>query len=105
MHYRNGKEAQLGDLVLNTQVFGETSGQQSVGILTTGTPNATACNGGFLPLVSRHKSALGWSPWLPVNAPSNWSITISDCDKIDGLPEPAAQPVAEAETKEAVPAA
>jgi hypothetical protein len=105
MHYKDGQEAKAGDLVLNTEGLSETSGRQLVGILTTGTSTATTFNGGITPVVSRYKSSLGWSPWQPILGPSGWTVTLSECEKIDGLPEPAAQPVAEAENKEAVSAA
>lgn len=109
MHYKNGTPAQAGDLVLHTDNFGETSGQQLVGILSTGNSNSTTCNGGLFVIARRAKSALGWGPWTPVmNEPSDWSCTLSQCEKIESVPVAEAAPepaVAEAETKEAVSAA
>jgi hypothetical protein len=105
MHYKDGTPATAGDLILNTQGVSETSGQQLVGILTYATATSTTCNGGIKPLVSRNKSSLGWGPWLQIEGPSGWTVTLSQCEKIDGLPQPVAQPVPEAENKEAVVAA
>jgi hypothetical protein len=103
MHYKNGTEATAGDLVLHTEPF-----NQQVGIVTAGTPNATACNGEIHIIAVRSKSSLGSGPWIPMNPSSNWTVTLSDCEKIESAPvaEAAPEPAADAaENKEAVSAA
>jgi hypothetical protein len=105
MHYKDGTEAKAGDLVLNTQTYGGDGGQQIVGILSTGTANSTACNGGLQVVARRAKSSLGWGPWIPVVPTANdWSVTLSQCEKIESVP--VAEPAPEAEPeKAAAPAA
>jgi hypothetical protein len=89
MHYRNGQEVKPGDMALSTESFSPTSGTQIVGIVTTGNPGSTTCNGRIWTVAIRHNSSLGWGPWVPLmGGPSNWTVTFSNCDKIDGLPEP-----------------
>jgi hypothetical protein len=109
MHYKNGTPATAGDLVLHTENLGETSGQQIVGIVTSGQSQSTTCNGGISPVAMRTKSQLGWGPWTQTfGAPTNWTVTFSNCEKIDSAPvaEAAPEPAADAaENKEAVSAA
>lgn len=94
--------------MLNTETFSSTTGMQRVGIITGAQSNSTACNGNIQCLATRRLSDLGWGPWTPVASQANdWSVTLSQCEKIESVPVAEAAPelAAEPETKEAAPAA
>lgn len=94
MHYKDGTPARAGDLVMRTEMFG-TSGNQTIGILSGATSQSTTCNGHIIPVAQRQLSELGWGPWLPLggNVISLWSVTLSDCERIDKMPSEQPAPV------------
>jgi hypothetical protein len=106
MHYKDGSPARAGDLVMKTEMYG-TIGTQTAGILT-GASQSTACNGKIVPVAHRELTALGWGPWMPLagRVDSPWSVTLSQCERLDKMPSEQPAPVVdEAPTKEAAPAA
>ena len=108
MHYKDGTQASAGDLVIRTEMSGtrSISGNQTVGILSGAFSHSTACNGNIIPVAHRQLSDLGWGPWLPVGASSPWSVTLSQCERIDKMPsDQPVPPVTDAEpSKQAAPA-
>lgn len=95
MHYKDGKEAKVNDLVISSQEWGR-SGQEVVGILVSGDASAS-CDGLLLGVASRIKSDLGWGPWLPASD-KTFCVDLSSCLKVEvAAPEtPAAAPAAPA---------
>jgi len=88
MHYKDGKEAKVNDLIICVSNHGTQFENHFVGILVTASSASPSCNGSVLPLAQRQKSDLGFGPWLPLTpASSNWSVTIKECYKIDELPQ------------------
>lgn len=85
MHYADGTPAKAGDLVINTQKYGDKSGSQTVGILTGAHEvDSKKCNGNLCPVARRSLTALGWGPWLPVQAGFNdWTVTVGECLQVD----------------------
>jgi hypothetical protein len=106
MHYKDGTPAKAGDLVLNTTLYGGDGGRQVIGVLTSGTAGSTTCNGNICPVARRQKSTLGWGPWLPLGCQTNdWSVTISECEKLDNWTAAPVEPATPPPAKEAQPSA
>lgn len=55
MHYRNGREAKNGDLVLQLEIGG--GKVNSVGVLHSATPGNDYCNGVIAPIQENRKGA------------------------------------------------
>ena len=66
MHYRNGREAKNGDLIVQLQMNG--SKIQAVGVLHSATPGNDYCNGSIAPI-----------------QPTNQMACMCDCLHIDDL--------------------
>lgn len=82
MHYRDGSEAQLNDLVVMKQDYGKT-GSEVVGVLTGAQSQSNSCNASLLALARRTKSELGWGPWIPmVGQTYDFCVTLNECDKV-----------------------
>jgi len=56
MHYRNGREAKNGDLVLSLDGFGNAV-INAIGVLHSAVPGNDYCNGGIAPVQPTNKSA------------------------------------------------
>ena len=93
MHYKGGTPASAGDLVIKTDIH-NTTGSQTVGILTGAQSQSTTCNGYIVPVAYRQLSELGWGPWMGIagRGDSCWPVTLSQCERIDKMPseQPAA---------------
>jgi hypothetical protein len=78
MHYANGQEAKLGDLVVLRKKPEYTQGAEVIGTLIQGTAGSGTCNGQLQPLAQRFFSELGVSVWLPAPAQYPTRVTISE---------------------------
>ena len=56
MHYRNGREAKNGDLVISLDGYGNTV-INAIGVLHNAVPNNDYCNGSIAPIQPTNKSA------------------------------------------------
>ena len=56
MHYRNGREAKNGDLVLSLDGYGATV-VNAVGVLHSAVPGNDYCNGSIAPIQPTNKAA------------------------------------------------
>lgn len=56
MHYRNGREAKNGDLVISLDGYGNTV-INAIGVLHSAVPNSDYCNGSIAPIQPTNKSA------------------------------------------------
>jgi hypothetical protein len=69
MHYQDGKEVKVGDLI---RMVGHPEGYKTgpvtehLGFVAGGTPSSSACNLTVVPVALRVKSPLGTSGWNPV---------------------------------------
>ena len=70
MHYKNGREAKIGDQVVGRDV----NGHAVAGILVEGNAQSETCNGRLMPALTIHT--------LPL-------VSIKDCLHIDDAIEPA----------------
>lgn len=68
MHYKNGREAKVGDKVVGVDNFGT----PVAGILVSANGNSTTCNGNI----------------VPFSAPT-WCVTIGDLLHVDDFPKKA----------------
>lgn len=79
MHYKNGREAKLGDKVVGKDCNGNPVG----GILVSGYPGSTTCN--------------GYVVATSVIEQNQRIVTLGDClhvDDLEKMPPPAAEPAA-----------
>jgi hypothetical protein len=67
MHYKNGREAKIGDKVVGK----DSSGNPVAGVLTSAHAQSTTCNGQI----------------VPFNSPT-WCVTLGDCLHVDDLTGP-----------------
>ena len=56
MHYRNGREAKNGDLVISLDGFGNVV-INAIGVLHSSVPGNDYCNGGIAPIQPTNKGA------------------------------------------------
>jgi hypothetical protein len=69
MHYKNGREAKIGDRIVGV----DSMGHPVAGVLVDASSGSTTCNGNV----------------VPFNSPT-WCVTLSDCLHIeDFAPKPA----------------
>jgi hypothetical protein len=77
MHYANGKEAKLGDLVFKPAAKGFAD-TEIIGVLVSANESQDTCNGLVQPLAVRFHSDLGTSPWSPGSSFGNgWTVTVT----------------------------
>lgn len=82
MHYEDGTEAKLGDIVHVKLKEGQ-SGREFIGVLVSGTTTSNTCNGQIVPTLARDVSALGTSQWAAINPPTYpHCFTIGEARKI-----------------------
>jgi hypothetical protein len=87
MHYANGQEAKLGDLVYQRSDY--PGGPEVVGVLIAAKASSEPCTATMLALATRYDSDLGPTIWTPGIAGSSWCTTVPKL-----LPlSPAAMPV------------
>jgi hypothetical protein len=91
MHYANGQEAKLGDLVVLRKHPLYPTGTETVGRLVQGTGSGW-CNGQMQPLAQRFVSDIGTSEWMPVPQAYPSCVTIGELMPIDLPNRPAAVP-------------
>lgn len=77
MHYANGQEAKLGDLVVLRKKSEYKQGTEYLGNLVQAPAGSTACNGMIQPIAQRFVSDLGVTGWLLVPAYPT-SVTIGE---------------------------
>jgi hypothetical protein len=66
MHYKNGREAKVGDKVVGK----DSLGSPVAGVLVSAHAQSTTCNGQI----------------VPFNSPT-WGVTLGDCLHVDDFPE------------------
>lgn len=81
MHYADGREVKVGDLVISTPPYEGSA--QVLGTVVSGQPKQDSCNVNIAPLATRHRSPLGFSAWIPFQASGAWSANAKDCTKVD----------------------
>lgn len=67
MHYKNGRQAKVGDKIVSV----DPSGNPVAGVLVSASGNSTTCNGQI----------------IPFNTPS-WCITLKDCLHVEDFNAP-----------------
>lgn len=95
MHYANGKEAKLGDLVVLRRAPENTYGfTEVIGTLQQGQASSSGCNGQILPLAQRSISDLGEGQWTPMFNVGLWCVTVGELMPVDIPGRPAKAPTA-----------
>ena len=67
MHYKNGREAKIGDRVVGA----DSNGNPVAGVLVSASGNSTTCNGQI----------------VPFSSPS-WCVTLADCLHVEDFNSP-----------------
>jgi hypothetical protein len=84
MHYADGSEARVGDLVYKFKKAA--NDDEYLGILLSGCASSTSCNGQVEALARRSFSDLGVGPWMHFDSPYNICVTIGECLPVSLLP-------------------
>ena len=58
MHYRNGREAKNGDVIIQLGGYGQPARIVSFGVLHDATPGNDYCNGGIAPITSNQGACM-----------------------------------------------
>lgn len=84
-HYKDGRKAELGDLVVDVN---PNHVSRSLGVIVQISPSATACNAQLVPLATKH----GELPWMRDASPYTQCVTLADLLPLEAVEKPA-QPV------------